>query len=448
MVILDVSVVNVALPSMKAELGFDQADLPWVVNAYTLTFAGFLLLGGRMADLFGRKRMFVLALAFFAVASLIGGLAANPAQLIAARAGQGLGGALLAPTTLSILTTTFAEGPARTRAVAIWSALGVAGGLAGSVLGGLLTEFLSWRWTLLINVPIAAVVIAFALLRLARDTGRPNGQRLDLPGAVLATAGLAGLAYAITRTEDTGWSDPGTLTILTGALVTLAAFVFVQGRVAKAPLIPLRLFTLRSLSVGNVTMLLTAVALMPMWYFLTLYMQDVLRYDPMQTGLGFLPHTLVTMLVGTQLTPRLLRRMDARPLIIAGALLGGAGFLWQSAITPDSGYLEGILGPAVVISAGSGLLITPITTTVTSGVGASDAGAASGLMNTARQVGATLGLAVLVTVAAGHSTDAAALAAGYERAFVVMAGALVAVGAVAFALPRTRRDDVVGAPAD
>ena len=439
MVVLDISVVNVALPSIQASLGFDPVNLQWIVNGYALVFAGFLLLGGRLADLYGRKRIFVLGLALFSAASLVGGLASTPGMLVAARAVQGLGAAVLTPATLTILTTTFAEGPQRNRAVAIWVAVASAGGAVGNIVGGGLTQFLSWRWILLVNVPIGALLILLAVVFLTADHRARQEQRLDVPGAIVATVGIASLTYAITRTETLGLREPITVSALALGIVALVAFVLVEARFARSPLIPPRLFRVRMISVGNVAMLLAGACFMPMWYFLTLSMQNVLHYGPLQTGFGFLPHTLVTIVVGARLTPWMMDYIDSRTLIIVGALVAAAGFLWQSFITADSNYLYGILGPAVLISVGGGLLNTPITTTVTSGTSESDAGAASGLMNTTKQVGGALGLAVLVAITANHIQTPAALAADYGRAFLTIAVILVVVAVVSLALP-ARKD--------
>ncbi|MEV0662366.1 MFS transporter [Actinomadura luteofluorescens] len=440
MVVLDVSVVNVALPSIQRALNFTSTGLPWVAGAYSLTFAGFLLLGGRLADLYGTRRVFVAGLALFAVPSLAGGLATAPALLIAARAAQGLGAAVLAPATLTVLTTTFPEGPRRTRALAVWTAVSLAGGAAGNLVGGVLTQSLSWRWILLVNVPIGAAALAVTgrLPGSPRRTGRTA--RLDLPGAASVTAGLALLAYGIMRAGPRGWDDPVTASALATTVLLLAAFVLIETRLSRAPLIPPRLFRLRAVSAGNAVMLLAGACFqVPMWYFLTLYMQDVLNYTALQTGLGFLPHTLLTMAVGLRVTPWLMKRVDDRALIVAGALVAAAGFLWQSRITADGDYLSAVLGPAVLVSIGGGLLNTPLTTTVTSGVPGTDAGAASGLMNTAKQVGGALGLAALIAAIAGHTTTPASLANAYGNAFLLMALMPAAIAAASLALP-PRRD--------
>jgi EmrB/QacA subfamily drug resistance transporter len=449
MVVLDVSVINVALPSIQEALGFDSRSLAWVGNAYALVFGGLLLLGGRLADLYGHRRIFAIGLGLFTAASLVGGLATSPGLLIAARAGQGLGAAVLAPATLTILTTAFPEGSRRTRAVAAWTAVSLAGGTAGNLIGGALTEYLSWRWILLVNVPVGLACLA-ATRALPGGPARRRGQRLDVVGALLATGGLAMLAYSLSGPPAAALT--GALTA--AATVVLGLFVLVEARLARAPLLPPRLLRPRPLWLGNLAMLLAGASLNPMWYFLTLSLQHVLGYGPLQTGFAFLPHTLLTILVGLRLTPWLMRRADHRVLIAAGALIGAAGFLWQSRLAPGQDYLTAILGPAVLISLGGGLLNTPLTVTVTSGVPAQDAGAASGLMNTAKQIGGALGLAALVAATAGHNGEpgnqAQELAAGYGQAFVAIAVTLAAVAILAAALPK-RRDATVpaaGQPAD
>ncbi|GGQ25027.1 MFS transporter [Actinomadura coerulea] len=447
MVVLDVSVVNVALPSIQTSLDFAAADLPWVAGAYTLAFAGFLLLGGRLADLYGTRRVLVAGLLLFSMPSLVGGLATAPAVLVAARAAQGLGAAVLAPATLTLLTTTFPEGPRRTRALAVWTAVSLAGGATGNLIGGVLTQTLSWRWILLINVPIGAAALCAAVRVPARHHRNGTAARLDLPGAASVTAGLALLAYGIMRVGPRGWGDPVTAVALAAAAVLLAGFVLIETRLARDPLIPLRLFRLRAVSAGNTIMLLAGACFqVPMWYFLTLYMQDVLHYTALETGLGFLPHTLLTMVIGLRITPRLMKRADDRTLIIAGALVAAAGFLWQSRIGAGSDYLSGVLGPAIPISLGGGLLNTPLTTTVTSGVAGRDAGAASGLMNTAKQVGGALGLAALTAALAGRATTSPALAEAYGDAFLIMAVMAAAIAAASLTLP-ARRDAAVSARA-
>ncbi|MEV5831076.1 MFS transporter [Spirillospora sp. NPDC052242] len=432
MVVLDVSVVNVALPAVQDDLGFTDAGLPWVAGAYTLAFAGFLLLGGRLADLAGAKRTFLLGLLLFCLPSLAGGLATTPGLLVAARAAQGIGAAVLAPATLTIITTTIPEGPRRTRALAVWTAVGLVGGASGNLVGGLLTEALSWRWILLVNVPVG--LAAAVLARRVPDGRRARARRLDVPGAAVATAGLSLLAFGIMQAESRGWTDARTAGALGGAAVLLAALARIEARAAD-PLVPPRLVRSRAIGLGNVLMLLAGACFaVPMWYFLTLYMQDVLGFSALETGLGFLPHTLLTMLVGLQVTPRLMRRVDDRVLVAAGAAVAAAGFAWQSAAAGlaagggDASYVRDVLGPAVLVSVGGGLLNTPLTATVTAGVAGRDAGAASGLMNTAKQVGGAVGLAAL-----------AAATATYGAAFLAMAAMLAVVAAASLALP-ARRD--------
>lgn len=462
MVVLDASVVNVALPAIKSGLGFDQAGLQWVVNSYALVFAGFLLLGGRLADLYGRKRVFLAGIVLFTAASAVGGLAGTAGMLVAARAVQALGAALLAPASLTILTTTFSEGARRVRALAIWTALASAGGAAGSLLGGVLTEYLSWRSTLLINVPLGALALVVAVRVLVDDhrlrfepevsddsAAVPGGERrLDVLGAVSATLGLIALAFAVSGAEDRGWADPLTWGASALAVVALAVFVADELWLSRFPLIPLRLFRLRAISLGNTAMLLAGACLMPVWYFLSLYMQDVLHFSAMLTGVGFLPHTLITVVVGAQLAPRLLARFPARTLIASGSLVAAVGFWWQSLLEVDSTYVSGVLGPAIAISLGTGLLNTPLTAAVTSGVADDDAGAASGLMNTTKQVGGALGLAALVTVAAAADTGASGPQArlvestnGFSSAFAIMAGVMVVVAALALTLPKPSGED-------
>ncbi|OLT06029.1 multidrug transporter [Pseudonocardia sp. CNS-004] len=432
MVVLDVSVVNVALPTIRDALGFDAAGAQWVVNGYGLTFAGFLLLGGRIADICGLRAAVVGGLALFGAASLVGGLADSPAVLVAARVAQGLGAAALAPATLTLLTTTFPEGPRRVRVIAWWTAVGLAGGTGGNMLGGAITEFVSWRWILLINVPLVAAALAVAMTRLRVEQRRPATTRLDLPGATTAVVGLTALTHGVGAAHDRGWGDPATLVALGAGLVSLVAFVVVEARFARAPLFPLRLLALRAVSVGNVLVVLVAVCLVPMWFFLAFLMQDGLGFSPFQTGMGFLPHTLITMVVGVWAAPRLLRRLGLRITIVVAAIVAALGFGWQwlNAIHLDGGYVEELLGPAILISVGGGLLNTPITAAVTSGVPHADSGAASGLMNTAKQFGGAVGLAVLVGAASGPSGLA------YGPAFTGMAIVLAAVGVGACFLPR------------
>lgn len=437
MVVLDVSIVNVALPQIRGELGFSPSGLQWVINAYALAFAGFLLLGGRAADLFGRRKVFLFGVGLFTLASLVGGFSQSPGMLIAARAAQGLGGAVLSPASLTILTTTFTEGRARARALGTWSAVAGAGGAAGALFGGILTHYLSWRWILFVNVPIGALVTVVALATL-RESRRPDATRsLDVAGAVLVTTGLVALVYGIVSTDVHPWTSARTVVTLGLAVVLLVSFVLVEARVARAPLMPLRLFASRSVSGANLVMLLLCAAFFAMWYFLSLYLQTVLHFDSLKAGLAFLPQS-VAVIVGAQLTARLLPRTGPRPLLIGGSLITAVGFFWLSRLTASSEYAADVLGPGVLITLGLGLTFTPVAAAATGGVPYSEAGLVSGLVNTSRQVGGAIGLAALATVATQHSSALRAagvavpeaLTNGFTRAFVV-AGVICAVAAVA-----------------
>jgi EmrB/QacA subfamily drug resistance transporter len=397
MVVLDVSIVNVALPSISRDLHYSGTGLQWVVNAYVLTFAGFLLLGGRTADLFGRRRVFIVGLALFSAASLLGGLAQTSAELTTARAVQGFGGAVLSPATLTIIMTTFGEGEKRHRALGAWSAVAGLGGAAGVILGGVLTSYLSWRWVLYVNIPIgvAAIIAALALLPESR---RPDAERrLDVGGAVLATGGLALLVYAIVGTDTHPWGSARTLTLLAVAVVLLVVFVYSQTKV-KAPLMPLSLFRSRSVTAANVVMLLMGVVFFSMWYFLSLYLQDVHGYRPLKTGLLFLPMS-VAIIVGAQTAGRVIGRIGPQRMLVFGMGLSAIGFAWLTQLTATSSYVDGVLGGTVLISFGMGMSFTPLATAATAGVHWSQAGLASGVLNTSRQVGGSIGLAALATVA-------------------------------------------------
>ncbi|OEV02525.1 MFS transporter [Streptomyces oceani] len=439
LVVLDVSVVNVALPSMRAELGMSASGLQWVLNAYTLTFAGLMLLGGRAGDLFGRKRMFLAGLGLFVAASLAGGLAQESWQLVAARAVQGMGAAVLAPATLTILTTTFPDGPARTRAIGTWTAVGAAGGAAGGLVGGVLTDVLSWRWVLLINVPIGAVVLLGAAWWLTESRERTS-RNLDTPGALLVTSGLVALAYGVVQTESRGWTAAEALLPLAAGLVLLAGFVAVEARSAT-PLMPLTLFRLRSVSAANVAMFVNGAATFSMWYFMSLYMQNVLGYTPIQTGLAFIPQSL-SIVLGSKLAPLLMARIGARRVAMLGTLIAVAGYLWQSAMQAHGSYPVSVLGPGILMALGAGLSATPLAAVATSRAAARDAGLVSGLINTSRTMGGALGLAVLSTVAASRIGEAAGRVSqteGYALAF--RTGGWILLGSALFmffALPRER----------
>ncbi|MET9494664.1 MFS transporter [Streptomyces sp. NPDC006552] len=437
LVVLDVSVVNVALPSMRADLGLSPAGLQWVVNAYSIAFAGFMLLGGRAGDLFGRKRMFLVGLGLFTLASLAGGLAQDDWQLLAARAAQGLGAAVLAPSTLTILTSAVPEGAARARAIATWTAVGAGGGAAGGLVGGVLTEGLDWRWVLLINVPLGAVVLA-AAARWIRESRAGGERRLDLPGALLVTAGTATLAYAIVQTEARGWGAAATLVPLGVALALIAAFLAVEAR-TRLPLMPLGLFRVRSVAAANAAMFVCGMGSFAMWFFMTLYAQNVLGYTPIEAGLALVPSSLAVV-AGSKTAPRLMRIAGARNVAVAGVLVTAAGFAWQSTMSADGSYVTTIMLPGMVMMAGAGFAMTPLASLATSGAAPGDAGLVSGLVNTSRTLGGSLGLAILSTVAASRSAGVAGpvgLTRGYAGAFLCGAGILgVAVVVLLVWMPR------------
>ncbi|WP_328693496.1 DHA2 family efflux MFS transporter permease subunit [Streptomyces phaeochromogenes] len=425
LVVLDVSVVNTALPSMRADLGLSAPGLQWVVNTYTIAFAGFMLLGGRAGDLYGRKRMFLIGLALFTLASLAGGLAQEGWQLLAARAVQGLGAAVLAPSTLTILTSAVPEGAARARAIATWTAVGGGGGAAGGLVGGVLVDGLSWRWVLLINVPIGAVVLVGALLWLVEGRAG-DGRRIDLPGALLVTAGLATLAYGIVQTEAEGWTSAETLVPLAAGAALIGLFVLVEAR-TKVPLMPLKLFRLRSVSSANVAMFLCGSAMFCMWFFMTLYAQNVLGYSPLDAGLALVPSSLA-VIIGSKVAPRLMPVVGARNVAVLGALVAAAGFGWQSTMTADGAYLTAIMFPGILMMLGAGLSATPLAALATSGAEPGEAGLVSGLINTSRTMGGAIGLSVMSTIAAartGGAVSPEALTEGYALVFRTGGGVLL-----------------------
>ncbi|MFF7728430.1 MFS transporter [Streptomyces sp. NPDC008001] len=451
MVILDVSVMNVALPAMRAELRMSAAGQQWIVNAYTLGFAGLLLLGGRAADLVGTRRAFLTGVTAFTLASLVGGLASSGSLLVAARAVQGIGGAVLAPATLTLLMQTFTEPAARTRAIGAWSAVMAAGGAVGGVVGGLLTEYAGWRWVLFVNVPIGAGLLAAAAAYVpvaaahgpaaaaacgpaAARTPAPGGlRRLDLPGALSVTAGLTALVYGTIAGGTHGWGEWVVWGPLAAGALLLAAFVGIEARVAH-PLVPLAILRRRTVATANLLVLGMGAAAFSMWFMLSLYFQQDLRLSALRAGLAFIPGS-VAIIVGAQTATRLLARTGPRPLIVTGMTLSTVGFVWLSRISADGSYVTDVLGPFVLATLGAGLSLTPVTAAATSGTAANEAGLASGLVNTSRQVGGALGLALLGTIAA----HAGGGAAGYGRALLVAAGFTAAAGAGALALPRAER---------
>lgn len=445
LVVLDVAVVNVALPSIERALGLNATGLQWVVNGYTIAFAGFLLLGGRLADVIGQRRAFLTGVGLFVAGSLIGGLAQTSGVLLGGRAVQGLGAAVLSPATLTILLASFPEGPERARATGWWMAVGAAGGATGALVGGALTQLLSWRWVLLFNVPVGLAVLVAAVV-LLRDSPVAHRPRLDLPGAVTATAGLGTLVLGITQIESHGWASAQTLVPIAIGVVLLLVFLELQRR-TREPLMPLGLFRLPGLAVANAVTLTSSFGLFAVWFFQTLYMQQVLGWAPLAAGLGVLPQTFAIML-GTQITTRWLPGRDSRVVVSLALALSVLGFVIMRQADAGTGYLLGVGIPGVLIMFGAGIAVPRIIGAATAGVAPSSHGLASGLVNTTRMVGGALGLAILATVAATRTLDAAgagaahhdALVAGYHVAYGVAAAVMALAAALAWLLPGRRRD--------
>ena len=443
MVVLDVAIVNVALPQMRESLGLSVAGEQWVVNAYTLTFAGFLMLGGRAADLFGRRRIFIIGLTVFTVCSLIGGLAQSGAWLITARAAQGIGGAILAPATLSILVTTFTDPGERRRALGAWSATAASGAAIGVLAGGVLTSLLDWRWVLFVNVPIGIVLLGGAWVALPRGGQRGQRKTLDLTGAITVTAGLAVLVYGIVSTDVHPWGSAQTIVSLAIGLALLAVFFVTEARFAKDPLIPLSIFKRRSLSVANGIAVTIGSAIFGTYFFLSLFLQNVDGYSALRAGLAFLPVGLCT-LAGALIASRIVQFVGARNQLMLGLGLAAVGLLWLSRVGAGDPYMVHVLGPMILIGFGLGLSFVPMTLSATAGVPVHEAGLASGLINTTRQVGGALGLAIMATVASSiaanhglgrHSVDAA-LTTGYQAAFAIAGCGLIVGVLLATLLPK------------
>jgi EmrB/QacA subfamily drug resistance transporter len=458
MVILDVAVVNVALPSIKSDLHFSEQGLQWVITAYAIVFGGVLLLGGRLGDVLGRRRIFIAGLAVFAVSSLLCGLAWSETSLIGFRALQGLGGALLAPATLSILMTTFPEGPERNTALGIWGAASGSGGAAGVLLGGVLTSYLSWSWIFFVNVPVAAVVIALAPVYLRESRIETAHRRFDFAGAASVTAGLMLLVYALTRATQNGWGSTSTIALLSASAGLIATFLAIEVR-SRAPLLPLRLFRVRTVAAANAAGVIVAAGTFSLFFLLTLYMQQVLGYTAVQTGIAYLTITLAVV-VFSNVAQRLVTRVGAGR-VMTGGLLVSAGALGLFARLPVHGHYFWDVFPALLLGGiGIACSFVPMAIASLAGVEARDAGVASGLLNTSRQIGGAVGLAVVSTIAttytshyvAGHpgtsSLNGSALTHGFDIAFSVLA-VLAVIGAVIAALfveSRPRRPKVVELP--
>jgi EmrB/QacA subfamily drug resistance transporter len=453
MVILDATIVNVALPSIQTDLEMSDADLQWVVNAYALTFGGFLLLGGRAGDLMGRKRVFLVGVVVFTVASLLNGLAPSSEALIVFRGVQGLGAALIAPAALSIITTTFEEGAERTKAMGVWAAIAVGGGAVGLVLGGVLTTTLSWPWIFFVNVPVGIAVFIASMRFVPESKDEHAHKSFDVAGAVTVTAGLLALVYGIVKAQEKGWTSLHTGGFFTLALVLLAAFVVIERRSAE-PLVRLNIFRVRTVRAANVVMFLVAAGLFAMFYFNTLYLQRVLGYSALEAGLAFLPFT-AGIIIGAGLSQSLVPRLGAREVPLIGMPMAIVGLLLFMRLQPDGTYVTDLLPGIMLASIGMGLTFVPITLIATSGIPNSDAGLASGLFNTSQQIGGALGLAVLATLAVdatqetltglGHEPQPAeqgqALVDGFHVAYLGSA-ALVGAAFVALLFLLSRRDVV------
>ncbi|MFI5619375.1 MFS transporter [Streptomyces sp. NPDC051567] len=394
MVVLDITIVNIALPHIQSALGFSTESLSWVVSAYTLTFGGLLLLGGRTGDILGRRRVFVFGVLLFGLASLLGGLAQNEGQLLAARALQGVGGAIASPTALALITTTFREGPARNRAFGVYAAVSAGGGAIGLLAGGVLVEWLDWRWVFFVNVPIA-LLIALAAPRVIRESPRHPGH-FDSVGALLSTLGMVSLVYGFIRASQEGWGDGLTLGSFAAAVVLLALFVLNE-RHSPQPITPLHMLSDRNRAGSYGIMLLLACALFGMFFFLTLFVQDVLGFSPLRAGLSFLPVSVVIALTAG-VTSRLLPKFGPKPFMVCGALCATGGLAWLTRIDTHSTYLGSVLGPMLLFSLGQGMQYISLTLTALSDVPERESGAASGLLNSMQQVGGSLGLSILVTV--------------------------------------------------
>ena len=438
MVILDVAIVNVALPSIKSDLNFSQTNLQWVVSAYAIMFGGALLLGGRLADLLGRRRLFMAGLALFAASSLLCGLAWSESSLIAFRAVQGLGGALLAPAALSLLMTRFAEGRDRNLALGIYGAASGSGAAVGVLLGGVLTSYLSWSWIFFINVPVGIAAIALAPLLLQESRADVAERHFDFPGAASITAGLMLLVYAMTRATSDGWGSGSTLALLAGAAALVLAFVAIELR-SPSPLLPLRIFRSRTLSAANAAMAIVGAVAFSEFFVLTLYLQDVLHYSAVMSGAAFAGFAL-SVVVLSNVAQVIVGRFGVRPTLTAGLLLSAISVAWLTRLPVDGHYFWNLFPAFVLGGAGMGLSFVPVTIASLTGVERSDAGVASGLINTSRQIGGAIGIAAVSAVAASstsnyvhaHSvaaTSGVALDHGFQTALYALTGLLI-IGAL------------------
>jgi EmrB/QacA subfamily drug resistance transporter len=431
-VVLDASIVNVALPTIGNALNFSEQNLPWVVNAYILTFGGFLLLGGRTADLLGRRRVFMAGLLVVAVASLAAGFASTEGQLIVARAAQGLGAAIISPAALSIVTTTFRDGAERNKALGVWGAVAGSGGAAGVLLGGILTDGLGWEWVLWVNVPVSLIAFALSPRLIAESRAEEDNTHVyDVAGAVTVTAGLSVLVYALVDANSAGWGSTQTIGLIALSIALLASFVAIELR-ARKPLVPFSIFRIRTLTGANVVGLLVGASLFSMFFFISLYMQQVLGYSAIHAGLSYLPLALVIM-ASAGIASQLVTRIGYKPVLAIGMLFIVAGLLWFSRVSVGGGFTTDILGPSLFAAAGLGFAFVTTTIAAVSGVEEKEAGLASGLINTSQQIGGAVGLAVLSAIVTSHTegllsdgaSKASALTDGFQAAF--LGGAAIAL---------------------
>ncbi|HVU79616.1 MAG TPA: MFS transporter [Gaiellaceae bacterium] len=441
MVVLDATIVNVALPSIQKDLNLSEGNLQWIVNAYTLVFGGFLLLGGRAGDLLGRKRLFLAGLVIFTGASLLDGLASSEGMLIGARALQGLGAALVSPAALSIISTTFQEGAERAKALGVWAAIAIGGSAVGLILGGVLTQYFSWPWIFYVNVPVGIVTFALSLRLIPESRDELAHRSYDVAGAISVTGGLMALVYAIVDAQSAGWGSAKTLGFFALAIVLLAAFVGIETR-AKAPLVRLSIFRIRSLLTANIAMFLAMSGMFAMFFFNTLYIQRVLGYGPLKAGIAFLPFTAGVM-VSAGLASQFATRVGVRVIAAIGMLLGTAGLLLLTQLPVHGSYLADVLPAVILSSLGMGAVFMPLTLVATTGLEDEDQGLASGLFNTSQQVGGALGLAVLSTIATNRTAHAGgtqmhALVTGFHWAFGAGAVVMIAALGVMLALLRKR----------
>jgi EmrB/QacA subfamily drug resistance transporter len=444
--VLDASILNIALPSIKSDLGFSQQSLQWVINGYILTYGGFLLLGGRMADLLGRRFVLVTGLVVFAGSSLVGGLAHSESLLIGARFAQGLGAAMLSPAALSSLTSTFRSARDRNTALGVWAAVSGIGGAAGVLFGGLLTEGPGWRWVLFVNVPFSAVAFLGAFALLKREQMRVRLASFDALGAFLVTGGMLLLVYALVKAPDVGWGATRTIAELAGAVAILIAFVANELRVSN-PLVPMSILRVKGVAAADATQMVALAGFLPMFFFLTLYMQTVLHYSPIQTGIAYLPLT-GGFIIAASISSQLFARIGTKPVVLAGIAIAASGLYWLSRIPVDGSYLSDILPGLLVVSLGMGGVFTGLTTAANAGVEEEKAGLAAGLLNTGQQLGTALGLAILSALAtartsslldSGHAGLAQAATGGYQRALMIGAFFVLAAGAVALLARNTRQ---------